>query len=151
MFTFLPVDECHALCEAGKNPNDAKERLAWEVTALIHSKDEADKALTGARAAFGGGSAEGGDRQSMPKAEVTRSKFETGYNIVDLFFDTGLQPTKSEARRLVQQGGAFVSGSSGELLAINDPAALIGPDRLNEDGELTLRAGKKRYLLVITR
>jgi tyrosyl-tRNA synthetase len=146
MFTFLPVDECKSLCESGKNPNDAKERLAWEVTALIHGKEEADKALSGAKAAFG--SLAGGDKSAMPSAEVARSKLEAGYNVVDLFSDTGLVPTKSEGRRLVQQGGAFVSDSDGEFSAINDPAEVIGTDKLNDEGELIIRAGKKRYLLV---
>jgi tyrosyl-tRNA synthetase len=144
MFTFLPVDECRSLCETGKNPNDAKERLAWEITALIHGKDEADKALSGARAAFGGG----GDKSAMPCAELSRSRFEAGYNIVDLFCDAGLAPTKSEGRRLVQQGGAFVSACGRELSAVTDPSALVGADSLNEEGELVLRAGKKRYCLV---
>jgi len=144
MFTFIPVEECDALCAPGKNPNEAKERLAWEVTALIHGKDEADKALSGAIAAFGSG----GDKSAMPRAEVSRSGFEAGYNVVDLFFDTGLVPSKSEGRRLVQQGGAFVSAAGGELTAINDLSANIGTDCLNSESELTLRAGKKRYLLV---
>jgi len=148
MFTFLPAEECQTLCETNKNPNDAKERLAWEVTSLIHSKDEADKALSGAKAAFGRGKNTGGDKSAMPTAELDRSRFESGYNIVDLFCDAGLVPTKSEGRRLVQQGGAFVSASDGELSPINDPAALIGEDRLNADNELILRAGKKRYCLV---
>jgi tyrosyl-tRNA synthetase len=146
MFTFLPVDECKALCAPNKNPNEAKERLAWEVTSLIHGKDEADKALGGAKAAFGGG----GDKSAMPSAQLARSLFEAGYNVVDLFCDAGLVPTKSEGRRLVQQGGAFVSSSGGELSAIGDPAAVIGADRLNAEGELVLRAGKKRYCLVVT-
>jgi len=144
MFTFLPADECRTLCETGKNPNDAKERLAWEVTSIIHGKEEADKALSGAKAAFSGG----GDKQSMPHIDISRSCFENGINIVDLFAEAGLAPTKSEARRLVDQGGAFVSDSSGELSNIKNPAALIGADRLNADGELTLRAGKKRFMLV---
>ena len=144
MFTFLPEQECRALCAPDKNPNEAKERLAWEVTALIHGKDEADKALSGAKAAFGGG----GDKSAMPRAELSRARFEAGYNIVDLFFDAGLVPSKNEGRRLVQQGGAFVSGKDGELSAINDTAALIGADKLNAEGELILRAGKKRYCLV---
>jgi len=151
MFTFLPEDECKALCAPGKNPNDAKERLAWEVTCLIHGKDEADKALSGAKAAFGCGGS--GDKSAMPGAEVPRSCFVNGYNIVDIFCDTGLVPSKSEGRRLVQQGGAFVSeantgSSSASMEAITDPAVLIGADRLNSEGELILRAGKKRYLLV---
>jgi len=154
MFTFLPVDECQALCTSGKNPNEAKERLAWEITTLIHGKDEADKALAGAKAAFGGGaagSASGGDRSAMPRTEITRSRLEAGYNIVDLFCDTGLVPSKSEGRRLVQQGGAFIANSHGNLTSIYDLSAMIGIDRLNADGELVLRAGKKRYLLVIVK
>jgi len=146
MFTFLPVDECKVMCESGKNPNDAKERLAWEVTALIHGKDEADKALAGAKAAFGG--LTGGDKTAMPHSKIERSKLEAGYNIVDIFCDTGLVPSKSEGRRLVQQGGAFVSDKDGELSAINDPSAVVGTDRLNKEGELIIRAGKKRYLLL---
>jgi len=149
MFTFLSSDECRALCGDGKNPNDAKERLAWEVTAIIHSKEEADKALAGAKAAFGGGGT--GDKQSMPKAEVSRSSFDAGYNVVDLFTDTGLVSSKSEGRRLVDQGGAFVSDREGKLSAISNPAALVGADALNSEGELILRAGKKRYLLVLTK
>ena len=150
MFTFLPLEECEALTAPGKNPNEAKERLAWEVTALIHGKDAADKALAGAQAAFGGGS--GGDKAAMPHAELSRAKFEAGYNVVDLFVDAGLAPTKSEARRLVQQGGAFAPlAPDGELVAAGDVAALIGADRLNAQGELILRAGKKRYCLVQTR
>jgi tyrosyl-tRNA synthetase len=151
MFTFLPIDECDSLCAAGKNPNEAKERLAWEVTALIHGKDEADKALAGAKAAFGGAAfGGGGDKSAMPQARLPRTTFEAGYNIVDLFHDAALATNKSEARRLVEQGGAFVSNTNGELAAINDVKTIIGADHLNAEGELTLRAGKKRYCLVIT-
>jgi len=151
MFTFLPVGECDALTAPGVNPNEAKERLAWEVTALIHGKDEADKALAGAKAAFGsasGGAAAGGDKSAMPHTELSRAAFEKGYNVVDLFFDAGLASTKSDARRLVEQGGAFVSTASGELATVNKVAALIGVDRLNAEGELVIRAGKKKYCLV---
>jgi tyrosyl-tRNA synthetase len=154
MFTFLPIGECEALAAQGKNPNEAKERLAWEVTALIHGKAEADKALAGAKAAFGsakggasGGDA-GGDKSAMPHAGLSRAAFEKGYSVVDLFCDAGFFSTKSEARRLVEQGGAFVSNPNGELAAVNNVAALIGVDRLNAEGELVLRAGKKRYCLV---
>jgi tyrosyl-tRNA synthetase len=144
MFTFLPTEECHRLTEPGKNPNEAKERLAWEVTALIHGKEEADKALSGARAAFGGG----GDSSAMPGAVLSRSRFEAGYPVVDIFTDAGLTPSKSEARRLVQQGGAFVAAKGGDLTAVTDLAALIGTDALDGEGNLVLRAGKKRYCRV---
>ena len=146
MFTFLPTEEIDDIVAAGKNPNEGKERLAWEVTALIHGKDEADQALSGARAAFGGG----GDRAAMPTAALSRSKFEAGYSIVDLFVDAGLAPTKSEARRLAEQGGAFVF-SGGAAAAVTDVAALIRADALDGRGELLLRAGKKRFCRVVAR
>jgi tyrosyl-tRNA synthetase len=145
MFTFLPVEECENLTAAGKDPNEAKERLAWEVTALIHDREEADKAMAGARAAFGGE----GDKSGMPRVDLPRSRFEAGYNVVDLFTDAGLAPSKSEVRRLVQQGGAFVSGSGG-LRAVTDLAVLLTSGDLDEEGELILRAGKKRYCRVVT-
>ena len=146
MFTFLDEEEINNLTAPGKNPNEAKERLAWEVTSLIHGKEEADKAMSGAKAAFGGGS----DRSAMPQALLARSKFSTGYNIVDLFCDAGLAPSKSEARRLVEQGGAFVF-SGGEARPIGDVSSQIGEDVFDSGGELVLRAGKKRYCLVKTK
>jgi tyrosyl-tRNA synthetase len=145
MFTFLPVGEIDKITAAGKNPNEGKERLAWEITALIHGKEEADKAMSGAKAAFGGG----GDKSAMPQAKLPRAKFEAGYNVVELFCDAGLAPTKSEARRLVEQGGAFISApGKSELSAVSDVAAIIGAEYLDGEGELTLRAGKKRYCVV---
>ncbi|MDR0496054.1 MAG: tyrosine--tRNA ligase [Treponema sp.] len=148
MFTFLSVGEIDNLTATGKNPNEAKERLAWEVTALIHGKEEADKAMAGAKAAFGGG--EEGDKSAMPQAKLSRAKFEAGYNIVDLFCDTKLAASKSEARRLVEQGGAFVSVPFNDLQAVSNVNTLIEAEYLNEEGELVLRAGKKRYCLVKT-
>ena len=149
MFTFLPVEEIDGIAAADKNPNEAKERLAWEITALIHGKDEADKAMAGARAAFG--SVEGGDKSGMPHVELSLAKFKAGYNVVDLFCDAKLAASKSEGRRLVEQGGAFVSrpGSS-ELCCIDNVAIAITAENLDSEGELVLRAGKKRYCLVST-
>ncbi|MCL2608850.1 MAG: tyrosine--tRNA ligase [Treponema sp.] len=143
MFTFLPADECRALAAEGRNPNEGKERLAREITALIHGGEAADRALAGAKAAFGGA----GDSDAMPGVELSRAAFDAGYNVVDLFHDSGLAPSKSEARRLVQQGGAFVFGPAGEA-AVTDIAAGIGPDALDPTGTLVLRAGKKRYMRV---
>ncbi|MBU0926626.1 MAG: tyrosine--tRNA ligase [Spirochaetes bacterium] len=140
MFTFLPAGECRSLAGSAAGINAAKERLAWEVTAVIHGKDEADKALSGAKAAFGGG----GDRSAMPTATLARARFEAGYPVLDLFVDAGLAPSKSEARRLVQQGGAVV----GER-AWSDEKAPVGAETLDSDGELVLRAGKKRFVRVV--
>jgi tyrosyl-tRNA synthetase len=148
MFTFLPIETCEELCAAGRNPNEAKERLAWELTALIHGKDEADRALSGAKAAFGGRGA--ADRSAMPTKELPKASFEQGIGIVDLFTEAGLCPSKSEARRLVEQGGAFISGKDGGLTAITDPKTLLGSAAFT-GGELLLRAGKKRFCRIVLR
>jgi len=138
LFTFLPVAEVDAL--AGGDVNKAKERLAWEVTALIHGKDEADKALAGARAAFGGG----GDRSSMPTVSIERARLEAGIGVLDLFFEAGLAATKSEARRLVEQGGAAIGDRQ-----VGDVKAVVGVADLDASGEIVLRAGKKKFVRVV--
>ena len=140
LFTFLPIEEIDRIC-AG-NINEAKERLAWEVTKEIHGKDEADTALAGAKAAFGGG----GDKSAMPTVEMNRIVFEQGISIVDLFVQSGLCATKSDARRLIEQGGALVAGES-----VTDFKAVITAAALDETGELILRAGKKRFSRIVTR
>lgn len=140
MFTFLPAAECESLCAAGKNPNAAKERLAWEVTALIHGRDEADRALAGAKAAFGAA----GDHTAMPSKVFPASRFEAGVNIIDLFTESGLCATKSEARRLALQGGAFISRSGGGLHPVSDVKTTLYTADFS-GGELILRAGKKHF------
>lgn len=140
LFTFLPIEEVDRIC-AG-NINEAKERLAWEVTKEIHGKDEADTALAGAKAAFSGG----GDKTAMPTVKINRSVFEQGISIVDLFVQSGLCATKSDARRLIEQGGALVTGKS-----VTDFKTVITAATLDEAGELILRAGKKRFSRIVTR
>ncbi len=139
LFTFLPVEEIDAVC-AG-DINAAKERLAWEVTKEIHGKDEADTALAGAKAAFSGG----GNKAAMPTVEIPAQEFEAGIPVIDLFARSGLSATKSEARRLITQGGAFVAGA-----AITDLKAVINSSALDNSGELIIRAGKKRFMRIIT-
>ena len=138
LFTFLPIEEIKAVC-AG-DINKAKERLAFEVTALIHGKEEAEKALEGARAAFSGG----GNKEAMPTANLSLSKLNDGIGVIDLFAEAGLASTKSDARRLVEQGGAFINEEK-----ISDIKALIGKEKLDKDKEMILRAGKKRFMRII--
>lgn len=138
MFTFLPAEECRALV-AGGDINEAKARLAWEVTALIHGPAEADKALAAAKAAFGGG----GDLSQIPSKPIARAELEKGVGVLDLFVLAGLAPSKSEARRLVQQGGAVVGERK-----VDDEKALIDASWLSE-GALILRAGKKRVFRLV--
>ena len=140
LFTFLPIEEIDRICVG--NINEAKERLAWEVTKEIHGKNEADTALAGAKAAFGGG----GDKSAMPTVEMDRIVFEQGISIVDLFVQSGLCATKSDARRLIEQGGALIAGESMMVFK-----AVITPAALDKTGELILRAGKKRFSRIVTR
>lgn len=138
LFTFLSIEEIKAAC-AG-DINKAKEKLAFEVTALIHGKEEAEKALEGARAAFSGG----GNKDAMPTANLSLSKLNDGIGIIDLFAEAGLASTKSDARRLVEQGGAFINEEK-----ISDIKAIIGKEKLDNDNEMILRAGKKRFMRII--
>lgn len=142
MFTFLHVSECEALGSARDSAiNQAKERLAWEVTALIHGKEEADKALQAARALFGKGGASG-DADAIPTHRISGDKLAKGILAIDLFVEAGLCPSKSEARRLIQQGGAFVNERK-----VTDLETTLDSSFL-QDGILLLRAGKKRYVRV---
>ena len=138
LFTFLSIEEIKSVC-AG-DINKAKERLAFEVTALIHGKEEAEKALEGARAAFSGG----GNKEAMPTANLSLSKLNEGIGVLDLFAEAGLASTKSDARRLVEQGGAFINEEK-----ISNIKAIIGKEKLDKDKEMILRAGKKRFMRII--
>ena len=139
-FTFLPVEECRELGAAeGAEINKSKERLAYEVTALLHGKEEAEKAREGARAAFAGGT----DKSGIPSTSIDSAEFEKGINVLDLFSRTSLCSSKSEARRLVVQGGARIND-----VKIEDVDALIDTSRIN-NGELILKAGKKRFFRIV--
>ncbi len=140
MFTFLDVAEIDRIC-AG-NVNEAKERLAYEVTALIHGGEEAGRAMAGARAAFGGQ----GDRSQMPSVEIARPLLESGVGVIDLFSAAGLGGSKSEIRRLIQQGGAAVNG-----VAVTDIRKTFSPADAGDGGELILRAGKKKFVRVVVK
>ena len=106
MLTFLPLEEINAMDSwEGSQLNTAKEILAYELTKLVHGEEEADKARQAAKALFGGGA----DDSNMPTTELTADQLTDGkIAILDLMMACKLAPTKSEARRLVQQGGVFV-------------------------------------------
>ena len=106
MLTFLPLEQI-AEMETWKDQkiNDAKDVLAYELTALVHGKEEADKAREASRALFAGGA----DDSNMPTTELDPSVVKDGaIQILDLMTACGLAPSRAEARRLVQQGGVFV-------------------------------------------
>ena len=130
------------LCSAkDEKINDAKRRLAVEITTLVHGAEAAKEAADASRAAFESG--EPGDLSGVPSREMPRAEIEKGIGIMDLFVASGLCATKSDARRLVTQGGAYVGRKN-----VTDINAVISADAA-ENGVLLLRAGKKRYFRII--
>ncbi len=103
MLTFLPLEQIDEMDSwQGEQLNRAKEILAYELTALVHGKEEADKAMETARKVF----AQGGISEDMPTTALTAEQFKEGkMGILDLMVAGGLAASKSEARRLVVQGG----------------------------------------------
>lgn len=133
MLTFLPIEEIEAMKDwEGSQLNRAKEILAYELTKLVHGEEEAQKAQQGAQALFGGA----GNTENMPSTEIPAAEIpEDGINILDLLVKTGLAPSKSEARRLVQQGGISVDDAK-----VTDPNALV-----KIDAEVIVKKGKKVF------
>ncbi len=140
-FTFLPMDEIRRLGSLKDEAiREAKEVLAYEVTQLAHGKTEANKAQAASRAAFGGGNL---DAVEMPTSAITSQRLESGIPIMELFHEVGLANSRSEARRLVQQGGAYINEKQYRAIDM-----LVNADLLEADA-LMLRAGKKRYHRIV--
>ena len=140
-FTFLPMDEVRRLGSLEDEAiREAKEVLAYEATQLAHGKTEADKAQTASRAAFGGGNLDG---VAMPTSPIAMERLDSGIPIMTLFHEVGLANSRSEARRLIQQGGAYINEQQ-----YREIDSVIGTDLL-EGNELLLRAGKKRYHRIV--
>ncbi|HIV99489.1 MAG TPA: tyrosine--tRNA ligase [Candidatus Ornithospirochaeta avicola] len=140
LFTFMELEEIAEYEKPGVNINDAKARLAFEVTAIIHGREEAEKAESAAKALF----SSSGSIEGMPSVEVAKDQFEMG--VLNLFTLSGLTSSNGDARRLVVQGGAEINGKK-----ITDPKTMIGLSDANEDGAFILKAGKKRYMRVIVK
>ena len=113
MLTFLPLEEIDKMDSwEGSQLNTAKEILAYELTCLVHGKEEADKAKTASHALFMGG----GDDSDMPTTEISGDQLtEDAIGILDLMMACKLAPTRSEARRLVQQGGVTIDDEKAAL------------------------------------
>ncbi len=106
LLTFLPMDEIKKLGSLeGSEINKAKEILAYEVTNIVHGEEEAKKAMEASKALFAGGASGG----SIPTTNMDKDTFENGINILDALVTLKLAPSKSEARRLVTQGGIKVN------------------------------------------
>ena len=133
LLTFLPIEQIEEMerTMTGAELNKAKELLAYELTSLIHGKEEADKCLEAAKKLFGGA----GNTDDMPTTEIPAAELEGGINVLDLLVKTALCPSKSEARRLVQQGGVSVDD-----VKVTDPNAAV---EIAES--VIIKKGKKVY------
>ncbi len=107
MLTFLPLDKIDEMATwKDARINEAKEILAWELTAMVHGEEEANKAQTAARALFAGGS----DDSSMPTTKLTADQLPDGsIDVLSLLTACGLISTRSDGRRLIQQGGLVIN------------------------------------------
>ena len=137
MLTFMPLEEIAEYAKlTGSDLNRAKEKLAYELTELVHGKDEAEKALTAARAVF----ANGGVSANMPSTVLTEENFTDGkISAIDLLVLAKLAPSRGEARRLIQQGGMLAGDEKVEAIDKTfDKGAFEG------DG-LVVKKGKKTF------
>lgn len=152
IFTFLPVDEIMKVSELeGEELIPCKRVLAYEVTVLIHGKEQAHEAYRAACSAFGAVEIPEDvlpsstiprrlkrDEDVVPFVSISRQRLEEGISICDLFCEAGLCNSKSAARRLITQGGAYVNGER-----ILDIGAVL-TDSFLKNGSVILRAGKKK-------
>jgi tyrosyl-tRNA synthetase len=137
LYTFLPMDEVRRLGSLeGADIRIAKEVLAFETTAITHGSEAAEMARTSSRALFGS-SVDIAD--AAPTSTVTVAEIARGLPLVALLVETGLAPSRGAARKLIEQGGAYVNGAQ-----VRSADALIEATHV-QDGTVFLRAGKKRY------
>ncbi len=136
IFTFLPLDEIERLGRLeGADVRQAKEVLAFEVTRNTHGAEAAEAAKESARKLFGGG----GLAADVPTTEVDEGLLQEGVPVAELFERAGLVRSRSEARRLIEQGGAYLNEEPVETID-----RVVTAEDLR-DGSVLLRAGKKRY------
>lgn len=133
-FTFLPMDQVRGYAEMqGAELNEAKKVLAFEVTRLCHGEEAARRAAEDAQQVKG----------TLAESPVSLARLREGMGVLELFHEVGLCPSKGEARRLVQQGGARING---EL--VQDPNLRVTEAHL-KSGEMLLQAGKKKFHRIV--
>ena len=140
MLTFLPIEQIDEMDKwEGSQLNTAKEILAFELTKLVHSEEEAQKAQESARALFGSGTA-----AEMPTAKLSEADLKEGnIDILDLLVKSGLVSSRSEGRRAVEQGGVSMDGEK-----VTDFRATFAGEDFHGEGKV-LKRGKKNFKRVI--
>ena len=143
MLTFLPLEEIDAMESwEGAQLNQAKEILAFELTKLVHGEEEATKAREASHALFAGG----GDSAHMPTVELSSADFADGdMDILALLVKTELAPSRSDARRAVEQGGVSVADEK-----VTDIKTAYNADFFGADG-LVVKRGKKKFVKVLVK
>ena len=137
LLTFLPMDEVRRLgALEGAEINKAKEVLAYEITKIVHGEEEAVKAQEAAKALF----VSGGVAGSVPTHTYTKEELEAGVDIITILVDTKLAPTRSEARRLIQQGGVTVND-----VKVPSFDTVYGSKDFNENDAFMVKKGKKGF------
>ena len=137
LLTFIPLEEIEEMERtlSGEQLNPAKERLAYELTQMVHGKEEADKALAAARAVFSSASG----TENMPASEIPAAEVEGEVGLLTLLVKAGIAPSNGEARRLVQQGGISIDGEK-----VTDPTM-----KLTVRDGMVIRKGKKVFRKVV--
>jgi len=137
LLTFLPMDEVRRLgALEGAEINYAKEVLAYEITKNVHGEEAAAAAQKAARALFGGGE----DTESIPMTEIPASEFGQGMELITLLTKVGLAPSRSEARRLILQGGIYLQNEQ-----VKQFDYMVTERDFDHQGYLLVRKGKKVY------
>ena len=137
LLTFLPMDEVRRLgALEGAEINKAKEVLAYEVTKIVHGEEEAKKAQTAAKAMF----VSGGANEDAPTFEYEADKLAEGIDILTMLVDSKLCTTRSDARRMVQQGGVSVNGKKVDAID-----ATFGKADFDDKDRILLKKGKKKF------
>lgn len=140
MLTFLPIEECKEYGRLeGAEINKGKERLAYEVTKLVHGEEKAKQALESARSLFKDGATD----ENMPTVEIDKAVFEEGIGILNLLTEAELTKSNGEGRRLVQQNGISING-----VKATDIKRVITMDDFEND-EIIIQKGKKVYQRII--
>ncbi len=141
MLTFLPLEEIDAMESwEGAQLNQAKEILAFELTKLVHGEEEAQKAKEASHALFAGG----GDLANMPTVELTAEDFaERDMDILAVLVRSGLDKSRSDARRAVEQGGVTVNDEK-----VTDVKTTYNADFFKGDG-VVVKRGKKKFVKVV--
>ena len=138
LLTFVEMDEIRSLCDVeGAEINKAKQRLAFEVTKLVHGEEEAQKAAKAAEALFNGGV----DLENVPTIELSEDKL--GTSLIDLLVEFKVLPSKSEARRLLQQNGLSLNNEK-----VTDISATLNKEHFAE-GFAMIKKGKKGFTKVV--